>query len=58
MNRRKYHALSTHLVKYHFLFDQPKRRKSGLIFKALQGRLWTPFVITYVAEGHVNQLAY
>jgi hypothetical protein len=58
MNRRKYNALSTHLVKSHFLFDQPKRRTSELILKALQGRLWTPFVITSVAQGHANQLAY
>jgi hypothetical protein len=58
MNRRKYNALSTHLVKYHFLFDQPKRRKSGLILKALQGRLCAPFLITSVAQGHANQLAY
>ena len=49
MDPRKYNALSTHPVKYHILFDQPKRRKSGLIFKALQGRLWTPFLITSVA---------
>jgi hypothetical protein len=58
MNRLKYNALSTHLVKYHFLFDQPKRRKSGLIFKALQGRLWTPFLIASVAQDHANPLAY
>jgi hypothetical protein len=56
MNRRKYNALSTHLVKYHFLFDQPKRRKSGLILKALQGPLWIPFLITSVAQGHTNQV--
>jgi hypothetical protein len=49
MHRRKYNALSTHLVKYHSLFDQPKRRKSGWIFKALQGRLWIRFLITSVA---------
>src|SRR5580765_6588606 len=58
MNRRKYNTLSTHLVEYHFLFDQPKHRKLGLIFKALQGRLWTPFLITAVAQGHVNPLVY
>ena len=58
MNRRKYNTLSTHLVKDHFLFDQPKHRKLGLIFKALQGRLWTPFLITSVAQGHIYQLVY
>jgi len=58
MDRRKYNAFSTHLVKYHFLFDQPKRRKLGWIFKALQGRLWTPFLITSVTQGHTNQWAY
>jgi hypothetical protein len=58
MNRRKYNELSTRLVKYRFLFDQPKRRKSGLIFKALPGRLWTPFLITSVAQRYTNQLAY
>jgi hypothetical protein len=41
-----------------FLLDQPKRRKSGLILQALQGRLCTPFLITSVAEGYTNQLAY
>jgi hypothetical protein len=29
-----------------------------LIFKAVQGWLWTPFLITSVAQGHTNQLAY
>ena len=58
MHRRKYHAFSTHLVTYHCLFDQPKGRKSGWIFKALQGRLWTPFLITPVRQGHTNQSAY
>jgi len=58
MKRRKYHALSTHLVKYHFLFNQPKRRKSGLILKVLQGRLWPPFLIISVAEGHTHHSAY
>jgi hypothetical protein len=45
------------MIKKAFLFDQPKRRKSGLILKALQGRLWIPFLITSVARGHTNQLA-
>src|SRR4029077_6699565 len=49
MNRRKYNVLSTHLVKYHFLFDQPKRCKEELILKALQGWLRIPFLITPVA---------
>ena len=49
MNHREYNASSTHLVKYHFLFDQPKRCKEGLILKALQGRLQIPFLITPVA---------
>jgi hypothetical protein len=42
-------ALSALVISKDFLFDQPKRRKSGLILKALQGRLWTPFLITSVA---------
>jgi hypothetical protein len=58
MNRRTYKAFSTPLVTCHCLFDQPQRRKSGLLFKALPGRLWTPFVITAVAEHHTHQLAY
>jgi hypothetical protein len=58
MHRRKYHAFSTHLVNYHCLCDQPKRRTSGVIVKALQGRLWTPFVSTAVAYGHTHPLAY
>jgi hypothetical protein len=44
----KFNVLSIHPVKYRFLFDQAKSRKSGLILKALQGRLWTPFLITSV----------
>jgi len=40
-----------------FLISQ-NAEKSGLIFKALHGRLRTPFLITSVAQGHTNQLAY
>jgi len=54
MNRRKYNALSTYLIKYCFLFDQPQHQKSRLILKALHGRLWTPFLTTSVAQGQTN----
>jgi hypothetical protein len=46
------------LIKYHFLFDQPKRGEEGLILKVLQGRLQIPFLITLAAQGHTNQLTY
>jgi hypothetical protein len=58
VNRRQYNSLSTHPVKYHFLFDQPKRCKEGLILQALQDWLRIPFLITPVAEGHTKQLTY
>jgi hypothetical protein len=57
MNRRKPNTFSTHLVKYHILFDQRKRRTSGWIFQALQGRWWTSFWITAVASGHGLNIA-
>jgi hypothetical protein len=38
-----------YVLKDHFLFDQPKWCKEGLILKALQGRLRIPFLITPVA---------
>jgi hypothetical protein len=58
MHRRTYHGFSTPLVTYHGLVEQPKRRKSRGIFKALLAQWWMPVVITAVAQGYTHQLVY
>ena len=50
MHRRTSTAFSTPLVTYHLLFDQQTRRTAGWIVQALQGRWWTPFLITSVVQ--------